>query len=235
MPETPSIPYNASVRIATSSELRPAINDTWQARRELAEVLRRLNGASLTANPSPELLRSVAAALAREAGRLEAAEPLVGHQAQAEHIAASQGQMPDLLYEMSPAIGQSNALAPPMRMWQEDGCIHALATPGWAYEGPFGYLHGGVIALLFDQLLGAGQRISGTGGRTGTLATRYLRPTPVNTPLRLVARIDRIEGRKKFLIGELWDGEVMTASCEGIFIADRNQPQDEVAAGGGAD
>lgn len=230
MPENPPIAYNASVRIGSTSELRPAVNDTWQARRELAGALRRLNNASLTGDLSPEYIRSVAATVLHEAQRMEACQRIVGHKAQAEHIAASQGQMPDLLYEMSPAIGQSNAIAPPMRMWQEDGCVHGLVTPDWAYEGPFEHLHGGVITLLFDQLLGAGQRISGTGGRTGTLATRFHHPTPINTPLRLLARIDRIEGRKKFLLGELWVGEVMTASCEGIFIADRNQPQDGAVA-----
>lgn len=231
MPKTPPIAYNTAVLIGSSPELRPAVNESWQARREVAAALRRLNTASLTSDAPLELLRSIAASLEREAERLESTERLIGHKAQAAHAAALQSDIPDLLYEMSPAIGQGNAIAPPMRMWQENGVVHAVVTPGWSFEGPYGHLHGGVIALLFDQLLGAGQRITGSGGRTGTLTTRYHHPTPLNKPLCLLARVDRIEGRKKFMVGELRVDDLCTASCEGIFIADRSQPNAPVPAG----
>jgi acyl-coenzyme A thioesterase PaaI-like protein len=226
MPPSSPIAYNASVRLAASSALRPAPDDTWQARRAVAAALRRLNDASLTTDAAADLLRSVAAVVEREAERLEAGDRVFGHKAQAALMAAKTGETPDLLYELSPAIGQANAVAPPMRMWQEDGAVHALVTPGWSYEGPYEHLHGGIIMLLFDQLLGAGQRITGSGGRTGTLSTRFTAPTPVGRELRLVCRVDRIEGRKKFMVGEMWVGDLRTATCEGVFIADRDQPTD---------
>lgn len=213
--------YDSLEWIGTSPEVLPPLNENWQARRELAAALRALNSAALTADASSEGLRSLAARVNEEAARLAAGSQLVGHQALAERIDAQQGRYPDLAFEISPALGQSNAIAPPMHMWEAAGRIHGRVTADWGYEGPFGHLHGGIIALLFDQLLGIGQRITGTGGPTGTLSVRYHHPTPLNQPLDLVADVLRVEGRKKFMVGELWAKDVRTATCEGVFIAPR--------------
>lgn len=213
--------YDSLEWIGTSPEALPPLNENWQARRELAAALRRLNSAALGADVASARFRALAALVNDEAARLEADKRLVGHQAQAERIDAEQGRYPDLAFEISPALGLSNAVAPPMHMWEAGGRIHGRVTADWSYEGPFGHLHGGVIALLFDQLLGIGQRISGTGGPTGTLTIRYHHPTPLNQPLRLEADMVRVEGRKKFMVGALWAGEVRTATCEGIFITPR--------------
>lgn len=221
MPKTSSVTQVSSVKIDTSPDVRPAMNDNWQVRRELAAVLRRLNSVTLTADAPTELLQSVLVSLQAEAARVEASERVFGHRMHAERIAAREGFAPDMFYEMSPAIGQSNANAPPMHVWLEDGRIHARVTPDWSYEGPAKCLHGGVIALLFDQLLGLTQHTVGAGGLTGALTIRYHHPTPIDKPLRLVAEVDRVEGRKRFLVGELWADDVRTASCEGLFIARR--------------
>lgn len=222
MKNTPPVANKHWVRIDTSPEVRPAVNANWQARRELAAALRRLNRAALTSDAPTELLQSVTAMVNAEASRIEANESVSGHRCWAKHLAPHDEQLPDMIYETSPVIGRCNAIAPPMHIWQADGRIHASVTPGWEYEGMIEYLHGGVIALLFDHLLALGQYITGTGGRTGTLTIRYHHPTPVNKTLRLVADVDRIEGRKKFMRGELWVDDVHSASCEGVFIANKS-------------
>ena len=53
------------------------------------------------------------------------------------------------------------------------------------YEGPPGCVHGGVIALVFDELLGAANIAAGSPGMTGTLTIRYREPTPIRTEIRL--------------------------------------------------
>lgn len=224
MQKTPPISYSSSVWIGTSPEVCPAVNDNWQARRELAAALRRFNCAVLTSDVPTELLQSVTENVQAEVARIEANERVFGRKAQAERIATEQGQLPRMSYEMSPVLGQSNTVAPPMHIWQADGRIHAKITPGWVYEGPDEHLHGGVIALLFDQLLGTGLHITGGSARTGTLTIRYYHLTPLNKPLRLVADVGRVEGRKIFMVGELWVDDVRTASCEGMFITPRSQP-----------
>ncbi|CAG4885113.1 Thioesterase superfamily protein [Georgfuchsia toluolica] len=224
MQKTPSIAYNLSGWMDTSPEVRPAVNDNWQSRRELAAALRRLNTAVLTRDVPTELLQSVTATMQAEAARIEANEVVPGTKAQAERNSTQHGQLPDIFYEINPASGQSNAIAPPMHIWQTDGRVHACVTPSWSYEGPFEHLHGGIIALLFDQVLGAGQRITGVAGRTGTLEIRFHHPTLLNKTLHLVAKVDRVVGRKKFMVGELWADDVRTASCKGVFISERNWP-----------
>ncbi len=53
---------------------------------------------------------------------------------------------------------------------------------------------------------------------TGELAIRYRKPTPINTPLRIEARLERQSGRRVFTAAEIYAGEVRTAESEGLFI-----------------
>ena len=222
MSSNPSRIYGHTAKISDSPETRPAINDSWQARRELAAAMRQLNAAMLTTDAPAEQLRAAAAIVRAEAARIAENERVYGRKAHGELIAAGQQQNPDLLYETSPATGWSNAVAPGMHFWREGERVHARVTHDWSYEGPLGHLHGGVIALLFDQLLGFAQRLVGGIGLTGTLAIRYHHLTPLNKTLSLVAEVKRVEGRKKFMVGEIWADDVRTASCEGLFIERKN-------------
>ncbi|MFI6364445.1 PaaI family thioesterase [Nocardia sp. NPDC050630] len=86
--------------------------------------------------------------------------------------------------------------------------------------GGNGAAHGGVLPLLFDDLLGmivhyAGRPIS----RTAYLHVNYRRITPLQTPLTVRGRVDRIEGRKTYITAELVDeqGNVL-ADCEGLMV-----------------
>jgi acyl-coenzyme A thioesterase PaaI-like protein len=86
--------------------------------------------------------------------------------------------------------------------------------------GGNGAAHGGVLPLLFDDLLGmivhyAGRPIS----RTAYLHVNYRKITPLETPLTVRGRVDRIEGRKTFITAELVDeqGDVL-ADCEGLMV-----------------
>jgi acyl-coenzyme A thioesterase PaaI-like protein len=86
--------------------------------------------------------------------------------------------------------------------------------------GGNGAAHGGVLPLLFDDLLGmivhyAGRPIS----RTAYLHVNYRKITPLRTPLTVRGRVDRTEGRKTFITAELADeqGNVL-ADCEGLMV-----------------
>lgn len=209
---------DSSRSLSTTPEVRPPFNEDWQARREFAEQLRRLNHAMLTADVGAAELQGLTETLRLAADAIERRPRIYGRKAHSDHYARQHGETVDMLYEFSPCVGRSNAAALPMHIWYEDGSIHANVTADWSHEGPFDSVHGGVIALLFDQLLALAQRIEGMRGYTGTLNIRYNKLTPLHRPLHLVARILRIDGRKKFVTGEIWDGDVCTAQCEGIFI-----------------
>ena len=130
---------------------------------------------------------------------------------------------PQDAFSTSPMIGFANPVAPPVEVWAVEGPdggreVRGRVTFGYAYEGPPTCVHGGVIAELFDELLGMSNILAGEGAMTGTLKIRYRRPTPLLTPLELAARHTGKEGRKVFAWGGIYaDGE-LTAEAEGIFI-----------------
>jgi hypothetical protein len=102
------------------------------------------------------------------------------------------------LLERSPISGLSNPVAPPLRVAEidDDGVTHAHATYGYAYEGPPGHLHGGIVAGAFDEMVGVGQVTSGTMGYTGTLSIKMRRPTPLHTRIDYTAGVGKVDGRK---------------------------------------
>ncbi len=90
---------------------------------------------------------------------------------------------------------------------------------GYAYEGPPGCVHGGMIAAAFDEVLGFAQSLSGKPGMTGTLTIRYRKPTPLDTDLLFEGWVEKVEGRKIFTVGHCKAGEEITAEAEGLFIS----------------
>ena len=79
-------------------------------------------------------------------------------------------------------------------------------------------MHGGVIAELFDELLGLSNILSGQGAMTGTLKIRYRRPTPLLAPLDLAGADHRPGGAKGVRVGGIFYRGELTAEADGIFI-----------------
>jgi hypothetical protein len=131
---------------------------------------------------------------------------------------------PQDFFGTSPIIGYANPLAAPVDVWAvrgQDGGppeLRGRAWFGYAYEGPPTCVHGGIIAEVFDELLGSANILTGRAGMTGTLTVKYRRPTPLLSDLSLVARQTRIEGRKIFAWGGIYHDGELTAEAEGIFI-----------------
>lgn len=119
----------------------------------------------------------------------------------------------------NPAVGLRNAIAPPMVIHHErDGRCWSEFTLSGAYEGPPGWVHGGICALVLDHLLGEAASDGLTQPKfTGTISLRYLRGTPLG-PLRAEAFVERSEGVKTFARGYLLDAQGPTVEAEGVFI-----------------
>jgi hypothetical protein len=119
----------------------------------------------------------------------------------------------------NPAAGVRNAVAPPMVIQHDgNGRWWSDFTLGTAYEGPPGWVHGGICALVLDQMLGEAASDGLTKPKfTGTITLKYLRGTPLG-PLRAEAFVDRIEGVKTFARGYLSDADGTTVEAEGVFI-----------------
>jgi acyl-coenzyme A thioesterase PaaI-like protein len=129
------------------------------------------------------------------------------------------GLGPDQFFPFSPMIGRYSPLAPPVRCEvHDDGAVVGHAVLGAAYEGPPGCVHGGIIAGLFDEVLGVANIAAGVGAMTGTLTVVYRSPTPLYAELRLEARTETIERRKVRTTGTLRAGARLCAEAAGTFV-----------------
>ena len=119
----------------------------------------------------------------------------------------------------NPAIGIRNPIAPPLVMVKDpDGGVHTDFRLGAPYEGPPGHVHGGMVAMVLDHVLGEVAASDSDRPRfTGTLTIRYLRATPLGD-LHAEGRITRTDGIKAFASGHVSDAQGITAEAEGVFI-----------------
>lgn len=198
--------------------IKAPFNDDWAAKREAAEATRQLIGNLMSTTCNAATLRAVAEVVRQQAGLLTQEPILLGRMAFANHEDGRHGTFERISYEMNPLDGKSNPLSPPFTIWIEGDVAHGRATMGWQYEGPPNSVHGGFVCALFDQFLGIAQLITGQPGVTGTLAVRFIGPTPLCTELQLIGRVKQVVGRKNTLTGEIWANGIMTASCECLFI-----------------
>lgn len=118
-----------------------------------------------------------------------------------------------------PVVGPSNVLAPPLGFeLLEDGTLRAEATLGLEYQGPPGCVHGGVVSLLFDAMLGRANFHAGHTGMTVYLDVDYRSPTPIMEPIVITGRQVRVEGRKIWAQGAIHAGDRLCATAEGMFV-----------------
>lgn len=86
-------------------------------------------------------------------------------------------------------------------------------------SGPPNTAHGGIPALILDEVLGTTVNLlHQRPSVTGTLTVDYLAPTPIGAPVEAEAWLRETDGRKAFVEGVVrHDGEV-TARGEAVFI-----------------
>lgn len=154
--------------------------DRARAARELGDALRELTAAATSTEVDAATLRKIADQARDLAGPLSAAS-------RTRHTPPSIDDAKPGRRMYNPAVGPGNPIAPPMRVEVGDGVVVGTCTLGLAYEGPHSYTHGGVSALLIDQVLGHAHAALGRPGMTVALSLRYRRPVPLETPLRLTA------------------------------------------------
>jgi uncharacterized protein (TIGR00369 family) len=104
-------------------------------------------------------------------------------------------------------------------MLAEDGSVVCLPTVSDLFEGPRGYLHGGIIATLLDEAMSKSVRSRGLTAMTRQMEIGYLRPIHSATPIRLEGRLLRSDGRKHWTEARILNlrGHVL-AEAKGLFI-----------------
>jgi acyl-coenzyme A thioesterase PaaI-like protein len=195
---------------------RMPASGAWAEKRRLAASLRAIINKLVTSDAPEDQLARAADAAERFS------ETLAGHpQRQRLWGFAETANAGDVgaFFDQSPLIGLSNPLSPPMTLEARGDRVHGEVSFSSAYEGPPGHVHGGFVAAAFDEVLGFTQSLTGNPGMTASLTVRYRRPTPLHTPLRFDAAVDRVEGRKIYASGRLLVGENVTAEAEALFVS----------------
>ncbi len=116
--------------------------------------------------------------------------------------------------------------------WHEDG-VHVICThmPAADFHGWPGLVYGGLIAMLVDchsnwTAMAYHYRAEGRAPDskpridcvTGSLGVKYLKPTPMDVPLLLKARVEGEVARKTRVLCEVYAGDVLTALGDSIFV-----------------
>jgi acyl-coenzyme A thioesterase PaaI-like protein len=182
----------------------------------LAASVRRLMDASVLATAKEPELTEVIAAMDAISAQLEGpgGERLRHGTPWGEREAMTRGDRAH-----NPVAGPANPLSPPMLIKvAEDGSVYSNLVMRPIHEGPPGGVHGGFVASLLDQLLGAANIVAGVGAMTAELTIKYRRPTPIGVPLLVRARTEAIDDRRVHTSGEITADGKVTAEAKGLFI-----------------
>lgn len=106
-----------------------------------------------------------------------------------------------------------------------DGSVFSDAALSGNYEGPPGYLHGGIIATILDEAMSKANRARGVTAMTRQMQVEYLRPVPSGSPFRVTGRVIRSEGRKHWTEASIQNHDGATlATATALFIDVRRRP-----------
>jgi acyl-coenzyme A thioesterase PaaI-like protein len=191
------------------------IADRRDAVAELGAALRELTTSAIGSEVPTDVLRGVAAGARGLAATLAERQRRLDEVSSVDDI--ERGQRP-----FNPVVGSGNPVAPPMRVEIIDGAAVGSCTLDWRYEGPFTYAHGGVSALLLDQIMGYAAAASGHPSVTGRLELRYRSMVPLGRPLRIEARLIDVLGVRAAIRGSISlasDPDDALVEAEGRFLA----------------
>jgi acyl-coenzyme A thioesterase PaaI-like protein len=123
------------------------------------------------------------------------------------------------LFSDSVVTGSTNPMGLAAHLWRDgdDACVSV--TLGKAFEGAPGRAHGGVVAALLDEVMGATNMIDGAMAFTAQLDITYHAPTPIDEEIVARAWLARRDDRKRFVEATLHASDVMVASAKALFIS----------------
>ena len=102
---------------------------------------------------------------------------------------------------------------------ESDGSVTAKVVMDSKHEGPPGYAHGGALAALLDEAMGAAVWFSGVRVAAVHLNIDYKRAVALGMVARVSGRVERRDGRKVYASGAiLLPDETVACTAHGIFV-----------------
>jgi len=177
-------------------ELTAELVERRDAVAELGSALRALTSVAIGTEVDTDVIRRVADDARALSSTLAQRQRRIDEPATVDDLRRGQR-----LY--NPAVGLGSPVAPPMRVEVVDGVAIGSCTLDWRYEGPPTFAHGGISALLLDQIMGYAAAAAGHPGVTGRLQVRYRSTVPLDRPLRLEGRLIDVLGVRAAIRGSI--------------------------------
>ncbi|MHB2028557.1 MAG: PaaI family thioesterase [Acidimicrobiales bacterium] len=192
-----------------------------------ATELRRIGHAIVGHDVTEETFSALADAVAQFASQIEAGP--VRNRAtlldRSREDASPLGEPPDHGEPMSHfpdcvVSGLANPMGIAIEVRRDHDDAVAEVVLGAAFEGAPGRAHGGVVAAIFDDVMGYQLSILKIPAFTGKITVTYRALTPVGVPLVFRARFDRREGRRLYLsaMARTRDNGSLVAEASATFI-----------------
>lgn len=97
--------------------------------------------------------------------------------------------------------------------------VRGAFCAGAEYQGGPGFVHGGIIATLLDEVMGKVNRFRNVRAVTAELQIEYLRPVPIEQEVLLEAWPVENKGRSLYNLGEIREASgAVLARGKGRFV-----------------
>lgn len=187
----------------------------WLAKRGLAQALRRLNNFTIGAQAGEAELKEAAQ-------RVEQAFALIQPQGSSsfkeDFESGAYFASPELYADRAWITGNCNPISPLAKLEQDGQLALASVCFDNAYVGAPGWVHGGAVAAIFDQVMGFVLIMQGHPCVTAELAVKYHSPTPAHADLKLRAHETKRVGSRVFIEATCHHGSILTATASATFV-----------------
>jgi acyl-coenzyme A thioesterase PaaI-like protein len=148
---------------------------------------------------SPSVAPSVAATAVTSVAVAPTTPPADARPPQRHPEAPAPGAALGQHYPMCFACGDQQPNGLHLRVFAADGvAVTARFEVGTAHQGAPGLIHGGLLSLAFDEVMGSLQWLMRIPAVTGRLETDFVKPVPVGRTVYLSASCLGIDGRKLY-------------------------------------
>ena len=196
-------------------------DENMLARVRAATALRRLGHAIVSHDVPASTFDTVAShveewlpSIEAAPGRSRSIETMKQHAFDRPPEGSKIGTFPDCVVS-----GDANPMGLDIQFFREGDEAVSHAVLGPAFEGAPQRAHGGVVAAVFDDLMGFVLTIHESPAYTAELTVRYRRPTPVGVEIEFRARLVDRKGRRLQIEAEATDAAgTKIATAVGLFI-----------------
>jgi acyl-coenzyme A thioesterase PaaI-like protein len=191
------------------------------ARVQAATALRRLGHAIVSHDVDAATFDTITAgveswlpAVESAPGRSRSVETMKQHMFEKPPEGSPIGTFPDCVVS-----GDANPMGLDVQFFREGDEAVSRCVLGPAFEGAPNRAHGGVVAAVFDDLMGFVLTIHESPAYTAELTVRYRRPTPVGEEIEFRARLEDRRGRLLNIVAKATDQSgTKIATADGLFI-----------------